>query len=68
MCGDVCGNAPAMALHVEIRGQFSYVSSFLLPYGYQGLNAGYQPRQQVPLPAEPFPLLGRGNTGPRKTR
>lgn len=40
-----------------VRGQVVEVDSFLLPYGSQESNSGYDISGQVPLPAKPYSPL-----------
>lgn len=42
-----------LGMHI-VRGQVVEVGSFLLPYGSQESNSGYDVSWQVPLPAKPY--------------
>lgn len=48
-CEGVCA---CHTIGVVVRGQFSGVCSFLLPWGFWGSNSGHQALSQIPLPTK----------------
>lgn len=55
MC--VC-NVGCFSVHTEVRGQFSGITSLLLPCVTQEYSSAHQAGPQVPLPTEPSHLTG----------